>query len=197
MNDDINPFVEPAPKAGGSSDNAKVGWIVAGLAVLLAAISALWYSASEKARGLQSDLDKAKTALTNALVEEEKATLQNAALKIQVADLEREKEMVGQTAKGLEDELRSDLESKDVAISKLQGKLTVNILDRVMFNSGEAILKSDGQAVLQKVASILAGHPELKIHVIGHTDNVPIHTKFASNWGTFDRASPGRSSFSY
>jgi chemotaxis protein MotB len=35
---------------------------------------------------------------------------------------------------------------------------------------------------LRKVAAILAGHPELKIHVIGHTDNVPIHTRFASNW---------------
>jgi chemotaxis protein MotB len=48
------------------------------------------------------------------------------------------------------------------------------------------VLKPDGQAVLLKVASILAGHPELKIHVIGHTDNVPIrpsaHSRFASNW---------------
>jgi chemotaxis protein MotB len=79
--------------------------------------------------------------------------------------------------------MRSDLESKDVTISKLQGKLTVNILDRVMFDSGEAILQPDGEAVLQKIAGILAGHPELKIHVIGHTDNVPIHTsRFASNW---------------
>ena len=39
----------------------------------------------------------------------------------------------------------ADLESKDVTISKLQGKLTVNILDRVLFDSGEAILKPDGR----------------------------------------------------
>jgi chemotaxis protein MotB len=78
--------------------------------------------------------------------------------------------------------MRSDLESKDVTISKLQGKLTVNILDRVMFDSGEAILKPDGEAVLRKIAAILAGHLDLKIHVIGHTDNVPIRTRFASNW---------------
>jgi chemotaxis protein MotB len=78
--------------------------------------------------------------------------------------------------------MRSDLESKDVTISKLQGKLTVNILDRVMFDSGEAIMKPDGESVLRKVAEILAGHPELKIQVIGHTDNVPIRKLFASNW---------------
>ncbi|HWQ93171.1 MAG TPA: flagellar motor protein MotB, partial [Clostridia bacterium] len=70
--------------------------------------------------------------------------------------------------------------------SKLQGKLTVTIVDRVMFDSGEAILKPDGQAVMQKIAGLLAAHPELKIHVIGHTDNVPIRqsvqSRFASNW---------------
>src|SRR6185312_8336739 len=87
-----------------------------------------------------------------------------------------------QSSKSLESEMRSELESKDVTISKLQGKLTVNILDRVMFDSGEAILKPDGESVLRKIAAILAGHPELKIHVIGHTDNVPIRNRFASNW---------------
>jgi chemotaxis protein MotB len=51
-----------------------------------------------------------------------------------------------------------------------------------MFDSGEAILKPDGEAVMRKVAAILAGHPTLKIHVIGHTDNVPIRNRFASNW---------------
>jgi chemotaxis protein MotB len=86
----------------------------------------------------------------------------------------------------LEGELRTQLESKDVTISKLQGKLTVNILDRILFDSGEAMVKPDGEAVLQKIAGLLAQHPELKIHVIGHTDNVPIRpaarSRFASNW---------------
>jgi chemotaxis protein MotB len=82
--------------------------------------------------------------------------------------------------------MRQQLESRDVTISKLQGKLTVTIVDRVMFDSGEAILKPDGAAVMQKIADLLTSHPELKIHVIGHTDNVPIRqtaqSRFASNW---------------
>jgi chemotaxis protein MotB len=82
--------------------------------------------------------------------------------------------------------MRNDLQSKDVTISKLQGKLTVNILDRILFDSGEAVLKPDGEAVLLKIAAILAQHPEIKIHVVGHTDNVPIRpearSRFASNW---------------
>jgi chemotaxis protein MotB len=82
--------------------------------------------------------------------------------------------------------MRAALESKDVTISRLQGKLTVNILDRILFDSGEADLKPDGSAVLRKVAGILAQHPELTVHVIGHTDNVPIKAsarrRFPSNW---------------
>jgi len=36
--------------------------------------------------------------------------------------------------------------------------------------------------VMRKIAALLAAHPKLKIHVIGHTDNVPIRNRFASNW---------------
>jgi chemotaxis protein MotB len=103
-----------------------------------------------------------------------------------VDDLQKQTNQVVQSAKGLEDEMRNDLQSKDVTISKLQGKLTVNILDRILFDSGEAVLKPDGEAVLLKIAAILAQHPEIKIHVVGHTDNVPIRpearSRFASNW---------------
>jgi chemotaxis protein MotB len=107
-------------------------------------------------------------------------------LRARVAELEKEKEMAVQMARGLEDQMRAELESKDVTISKLQGRLTVNILDRILFDSGEAVVKPDGEAVLRKIASILTQHSELKVHVIGHTDNVPIRatarSKYASNW---------------
>jgi chemotaxis protein MotB len=186
MNDKPNPFTEPESKAESGPGSAKTGWIAAGvMAALLIVVSALWASALDKIHNLEplrSLLDEANTSLTNAVTENKQDKDQIAALQAKAADLENEKETVAQKAKGLEDEMRSDLESKDVTISKLQGKLTVNILDRVMFDSGEAMLKPEGESVLRQIAAILAGHPELKIHVIGHTDNVPIHARFASNW---------------
>jgi len=148
-----------------------------------------WASAVGKQRGLESlrtKLDDANASLASARDENQKDKDQIAALQAKVADLEQEKDTAAQMAKGLENEMRADLESKDVTISNLQGRLTVNILDRVMFDSGEAILKPAGESVMRKVAAILAGHPQLKIHVIGHTDNVPIRpearNRFASNW---------------
>ena len=186
MNEDRQPFTNQVTRANRGNDFSRPGWITAGvLAVLLVAALLLWATAVGKLRGrdlLQAKLDEAKANLAEVLNENQKDKDQIAALQTQLAALEKEKETAAQMSKSLEDEMRADLESKDVTISKLQGKLTVNILDRVMFDSGEAVLKPAGESVLRKVAALLAAHPTLKIHVIGHTDNVPIRARFASNW---------------
>jgi chemotaxis protein MotB len=190
MSEGKQPFTEYATRARRGPDASRWGWIAAGiLAVLLVVSLLLWASAVGKLRGLESlqtKLDDANASLAGAQGENQKAKDQIAALQSKVADLEQDKNAAAQMANGLENEMRADLESKDVTISNLQGKLTVNILDRVMFDSGEAILKPAGESVMRKVAAILAGHPQLKIHVIGHTDNVPIRpearNRFASNW---------------
>jgi chemotaxis protein MotB len=186
MIEDPNPFTDDLAGAQRGMDKSRPGWIAAGVvAALLIAVLLLWASALGRLRGLEplpSKLEHANASLTNALAENQQDKGRIAALQKQVAELEKEKEMAGQRAKGLEEEMRSGLESKDVTISNLQGKLTVTIIDRVMFDSGEAVLQPEGESVLRKIAGILAEHAELKIQVIGHTDNVPIHSRFASNW---------------
>ena len=190
MSEGKQPFTEYVTKTRRGPGASRWGWIVAGiLAVLLVVSLLLWASALGRLRGLESlqtRLDDANASLARAQAENQKDKDQIAALQSRVADLEQEKDVAAQMSKGLENEMRADLESKDVTISNLKGKLTVNILDRVMFDSGEAILKPAGESVMRKVAAILAGHPQLKIHVIGHTDNVPIRpearNRFASNW---------------
>jgi chemotaxis protein MotB len=186
MSQDQQPFTDLVTKSNQNVVSPRLGWIIAGvLTVALITVLLLWAVAAGKLRGLEllrAKLDDAKISLASAQDQIQKDKDQLASLQSKVADLEQEKAQAAQMAKSLEDEMRSDLESKDVTISNLKGKLTVNILDRVMFDSGEAILKPDGEAVMRKVAAILAGHPTLKIHVIGHTDNVPIRNRFASNW---------------
>lgn len=166
-------------------------WVVAGLAIITAVVFAIMWSHQrsihqQAAKSARSELSDLASKLAHASLLNQTNLDQLARLTNLVAELEREKALAGQVARSLEDEMRQQLESKDVTISKLQGKLTVSIVDRIMFDSGEAILKPDGAAVMQKIADLLAAHPELKIHVIGHTDNVPIrptaHNRFASNW---------------
>ncbi len=191
MSDEKNPFSSQANSAESNGGNySSLSWYVAAAAGALAVLFLVfWYNALERQHDLESLRGKAETAeanLNNALAEIQKDKDLIESLQKKVADLEQEKAMTAQMAHSLEDEMRADLESKDVTISKLQGKLTVNILDRVLFDSGEAILKPAGESVMRKMAALLAEHPNLKINVIGHTDNIPIrpeaHGRFFSNW---------------
>ncbi|HTL58117.1 MAG TPA: OmpA family protein [Candidatus Limnocylindrales bacterium] len=167
----------------------KETWMIASALTIALLLGLLGFSSYDKKQRLdqaQEDLAKARALVAKSQgdVTELKNLLGDSQQRID--QLQQEKDAALQAHRSLEDEMRTALESKDVTISKLQGKLTVNILDRILFDSGEADLKPEGEAVLRKVADILAHHQGLKIHVIGHTDNVPIRSgarnRYASNW---------------
>ncbi len=171
-------------------------WAIAGLLTAVLLLGLLGFSVYQKSRDLdqaKAELEQAKAELAQVRAAAEKNQGEANALKeklnesqASIEELQKQRDSAVRTHQTLEDEMRAALESKDVTISQLQGKLTVNILDRVLFDSGEADLKSGGAAVLRKVAAFLAQHPSLKVHVIGHTDNVPIRAvarkRFPSNW---------------
>jgi chemotaxis protein MotB len=166
----------------------KETWTIASILTIALLLGLLVFSSYDKKVRLeqaQAELAQAREALSKSTAES--ATLQDqlSASNERVHQLEQEKEAAVQKHQSLESEMRDALESKDVTISRLQGKLTVNILDRVLFDSGEAELKPEGEAVLRKVAALLQQHTNLMVHVVGHTDNVPIRGgrgRFAGNW---------------
>jgi len=185
-----NPFSEYVMSSKRSRGIGVAIWIMAVVIVTLSVTLIAFESAARRDRlekeSLRGQLDQVSIKALSAETASAQRLETINRLSEQVAKLEKEKETAVISARGLEEQMRAELESKDVTISKLQGKLTVNILDRILFDSGEAVLKPDGETVLNKIAAILAQHPELKIHVIGHTDNVPIRSnarsRFASNW---------------
>jgi len=65
------------------------------------------------------------------------------------------------------------------------GRLTLQLVDKVLFKSGEAELTQRGEKVLSQLGKALQGATDKQVWVQGHTDNVPIsddNTTFASNW---------------
>lgn len=170
----------------------KETWMIAGGLTIALLLGLLGFSSWDKKQRIREGIkavEAAQTASVQAQAEAHALKQKLAEAQAALQQLQKEKEsaiQAVQTHRTLEDEMRAALESKDVTISKLQGKLTVNILDRVMFDSGEADVKPGGEAVLRKVAKLLEQHPGIKIHVIGHTDNVPIkasaRNRFPSNW---------------
>ncbi len=82
--------------------------------------------------------------------------------------------------------MESEIKRGEVTISELQGKLTVNMVERILFDSGKDEIKKAGLSVLQRVGDVLKGVKDKDIRVEGHTDNVAISSRlkdtFASNW---------------
>ena len=165
-------------------------WIFAGILSLLMIAAVAFLQVRENTRQVTLAEETARdahaaaesAARTNSVLAAELESLRS-----QAAELEQQMSQAAAARNTLEQQMRSELESRDITISQLQGRLTVNILDRVLFDSGEAELKSEGQAVLLKVARLLVKHPNRQIQVMGHTDNVPIINRtrggFTDNWG--------------
>ncbi|HEY6007231.1 MAG TPA: OmpA family protein [Geobacteraceae bacterium] len=112
---------------------------------------------------------------------------ENAGLHQDIDDLrKRKEEEVQKTSKTYEDlldKMKGEISKGEVTISELKGKLTVNMVEAILFDSGRAVVKPEGLKVLQKVIDILKGVTDKAIRIEGHTDNVPIHTaQFPSNW---------------
>jgi len=87
--------------------------------------------------------------------------------------------------KKLREQLAEDIVLKNVEIEKLRGRLTIKVVDKILFRSGSIVILPEGQEVLTRVAESLAGSGE-NLRVEGHTDDVSIGPVLASriptNW---------------
>ncbi len=90
-----------------------------------------------------------------------------------------------QHADALRLSLQDEIRNKEVEIETLKDKLTVRVLDRILFKTGSAQILPAGEAVLDKLGKVLATAQDY-IRVEGHTDIVPISarlkSKYFSNW---------------
>ena len=92
--------------------------------------------------------------------------------------------------KGTYDELvgnlKDEINNGQIQVTQLKDKLTLNMVEKILFNSGQAEVKESGKKILDSIASALKKIEDKDIRVEGYTDNVPISPKlqdrFPSNW---------------
>lgn len=113
---------------------------------------------------------------------------ENAKLKEENASLAKAREeqvqKVSSTYESLLEKMKSEISKGQVTISELKGKLTVNMIDSILFDSGKAEVKKGGLEILGKVISILKDVNDKSIRIEGHTDDVPISRALAKRYPT-------------
>jgi chemotaxis protein MotB len=82
--------------------------------------------------------------------------------------------------------LQAEIAKGDITIKQVRDRLTINMVDRVLFDSGQAKVKPAGLKVLKQVSEILKKVTDKQIRIEGHTDNVAIGAKLKdripTNW---------------
>ncbi len=114
------------------------------------------------------------------------------ALKAKVDELTAEAERVAALEKAtatyeeLQKKLEKEIQEGKIQITEMKNRLTMTMVDKILFPSGSADVSREGKLVLDKVISILKDITDKRIQVEGHTDNVRIYsaikTKYPTNW---------------
>lgn len=100
-------------------------------------------------------------------------------IKEQLEELIRETE---QDAVELASALHDQIANGEIEVETEGRKIIIRIREKGSFKSGSAELKDEYYDVLDEIREVVRTKPG-KIHVEGHTDNIPISTaRFRSNW---------------
>jgi chemotaxis protein MotB len=135
--------------------------------------------ARERARALEGEVADLQTV---------RGELQRASLELQQQVQQKEGELssIRSTQDELVSGLKQEIESNQIQVQRIRDQLRVDLVDEVLFDSGESDVKPAGKAVLQKVGDALKKADGRRIEVHGHTDNVPIvgalAKRYPSNW---------------
>jgi len=111
-------------------------------------------------------------------------------LESKIADISKEKEEEIARLKGtyakLVGSMKDEIEQGQIKITHMADRLSVTMVDKILFPSGEAEIMSEGVAILTRIGKIIKNNRGKIIRVEGHTDNVQINPrlkkKFPTNW---------------
>jgi chemotaxis protein MotB len=196
---------QPPPKR-----SAWVPWLITSLVVLLAGVIA-WFGHGAH-RALQARLETAEAEALKAHdrakgaeqaqkeLEAKLAALdgEKAQLSSQLHQLSSERDQLTQvvqekeaelarlkaTYQDLEEKMKAEISDGEIRLSQAEGRIQVDLVDKILFDSGEANITERGAEVLTRLGAVLVGVEGRSIQVSGHTDDSPPSQKLAATFPT-------------
>lgn len=82
--------------------------------------------------------------------------------------------------------LEQEIKRGELTITNLKGQLSVNLPNKILFDSGKTKVRSEGKKILRSLGDIMSKFPDKALLVEGHTDNVKISSRlketYPTNW---------------
>jgi len=193
-----NPNFDPSSAHLALKPRSNGPWVVAFLA--LAGLGAGGYYLHQGRQHARQDADTATRRAQAAEAEKTELAQKVEKLESEKTELAKDKEELSKDVQAkageleqlkgtydkLEDKMKDEIAKGDIRLSQSGGRLRVDLVDKILFDSGEAVVSKRGEGVLSRVGAVLATMDDKQIQVSGHTDSHPISekltTQFPTNW---------------
>ncbi|WP_233261382.1 OmpA family protein [Vitiosangium sp. GDMCC 1.1324] len=189
-------------------------WLVTALVVLFSgAVAYLGYGAysAQKTRAVEAEKAAAEARALTVSTEQARKTLEEklaeqlaakdqklSALEDERTRLSTEREQLQQavqekdaelarlkaTYEDIEQKLKAEISDGEIRLSQAEGRIQVDLVDKILFDSGEAALTERGNEVLTRLGAVLAKVENRSIFVSGHTDDAPPSQRLAATYPT-------------
>jgi chemotaxis protein MotB len=147
--------------------------------------------AEKHAQVLQDELAKAKTEATSLNGKIDQLSKENddlrssqEALASEVKDKDQELSRLKATYDAIQEKMKKEIGAGDIKLTQGGGRLQVDFVDKILFDSGDATISKRGEEVLGRVGAVLATVKDRQIQVSGHTDNARITDKLVDKYPT-------------
>jgi chemotaxis protein MotB len=169
-------------------DTMRTNWILLPLLFLSAGcVSTTEYRKLEDENSrLHSRHQEADQKLTALSAELDDLKQRSESIEMEKARLEKLASENSSQYENLLSKLQGEVEQGQLTIRQYKDMLTVDVAEKIFFDSGRAVLKEGGKKVLLRVGEAVKAYDDKVLRVVGHTDNVPLAKSyqkvFPSNW---------------
>ncbi|MGH7407906.1 MAG: OmpA family protein [Candidatus Methylomirabilales bacterium] len=158
----------------------------AGLQRDLEATRAMLQAANKRAGELEQTISNKEAEFGRLRTISEDRGQEIARLQKVTGEKEQEIARLRNTYDNLVRDLKKEIESGEIKVTQFRDLLTVNLVEKILFDSGRTEIKPRGVEILKRVGDILKGVQDKVVRIEGHTDTVPIgaalQARFPTNW---------------
>ncbi|MDF2449043.1 MAG: flagellar motor protein MotB [Bacteroidota bacterium] len=95
--------------------------------------------------------------------------------------IQGQKDVMNKLKKTIADAL-VNFKPDELTVSIKDGKIYVSLQEKLLFKSGSDVVDPMGKEALKSVADVLNKNTDISVLIEGHTDSIPIKSRFADNW---------------
>ncbi|RYZ42050.1 MAG: chemotaxis protein MotB [Myxococcaceae bacterium] len=135
---------------------------------------------------LEAKLAALETERAKLTTEKDQLNTEKAQLSQTVQEQEAELARLKATYEDLQDKMKKEIAEGAIRLTQNGGRIQVDLVDKVLFDSGDASISARGQEVLTRLGAVLSKVDDKLIQVSGHTDDSPpsqkLQATFPTNW---------------